>query len=126
MIDRGSGGISMKALQDRALAFALIMVMLPMLAGVLDGFQVAAEQVFDWFRTGTWTSHTTAEGLARFDISRPQVEWVIPQRILDWVMDGPRAVWLPLFGLIYALIAVLVIGSAMSVVGRQIQKWRSR
>jgi len=94
-------------------AYAIIICMIPTFIGIFDGATTLLRQTVFWLKFGDWQTDTAWNGLHRWWlIDRPQLACVIPNRILNWVLDGPRWFWMPAFGLAYMAIimTVLIVG----------------
>lgn len=96
-----------ESLSTKLIGWAYMIALVPTLLGVLDGVFSFARQAIGWLKTGTWTGETTWDGLHRYGlVERPAFEWVIPNAILSWFLDGARWFWLPVLGIIYAGILI--------------------
>jgi len=93
---------ALKRFGTNALAAIFLVFLAPFLVALIDGFTTILRQGGDWLRTGIWTPETTLDGLRRFGFERPTVDWVIPQRLIDWFLDWPRWIGMPAIGLVYA------------------------
>lgn len=77
-----------------------------------DGLGAFVRGVTSWLKFGEWQKERFWTGVLRFipDAQRPSTDWVIPDRMINWVLDGPRWLWMPVAALTYyaLLLAALV------------------
>jgi hypothetical protein len=79
-----------------------------------DVVRTLGRQVIFWLKHGVWQSDTLWNGLHFwFFTERPSSTWTVPNNVLNWFLDGSRALWMLVLGFavvfletaIFALIA---------------------
>ena len=94
---------------------------------LVDGFATLFKQVAGWLRTGVWKPSDFWTGISPYlPFDRPHSGWVIPDQLLDHMLDGPRWFWMLVwFALIYGL-ALLVSEWVGKGVEKAKARWRER
>jgi hypothetical protein len=111
----------------KADAFLVLMLLFPPLICAIDGCATLFHQTVDWFKTGVWEPRDFWTGVHHWFLTdRPYFEWVMPNRWLQSMLDGPRWVWMLVWSVILfvAEIAVLIVG--MTYVEKGWKHWRDR
>lgn len=101
---RGAMQGALKRFGMNAAAAIFLVLLAPFLVAVIDGFTTVLRQGGGWLKTGVWIPESTMDGLHRFGFARPAVDWAVPQRVIDWFLNWPRWIGMPVIGLAYAAI----------------------
>ena len=116
-----------KALAGKmASAFVLLFILFPLMC-LMDGVSTLIHQCTNWVKTGVWVPVDFWSGVHRlFLTSRPTFAWVIPNRILNWMLDGPRWVWMIAWSAILMVAELALLLAAVSFGDRLYRRWRAQ
>lgn len=68
---------------------------------ILDAFVSFFRDGADWLKTGSWPANTFWDGLHKWFLDeRPSLGWVVPNNVLNWMLDGPRWVWMLVWAIV--------------------------
>lgn len=87
----------------------------PALLCFIDGMGAFWRALGGWLSAGAWQDESFWQGLNRvFLDQRPSFGLPGPNRILNWVLDGPRWFWMLAIAAILAVIGYALLGAAIT------------
>lgn len=93
---------------------AVFILFLPAIICVIDGFGTLAKQAIMWFKLGYWVPIEFWSGVYRwFPSGRPSLNWAVPNNVLNWMLDGPRWVWMIVTGVALFGIELFILVKAL-------------
>jgi hypothetical protein len=112
---------------DKVLSYGALLLFLPALIVIIDGLITLVTQVVYWLRVGEWVPQTLWDGLQKFFLTdRPKLDWAIPNQVLSYILDFPRAGGMIFLGTIYLVLVSFFISAATVVMERATEVWAKR
>lgn len=96
-------------------------------AMVMGGIGMMIRGFFNWLKTGAWETLDFWSALHRFFFSeRPSFEWVVPNRVLNWMLDGPGWFWLIAWGSMLMIAWMTAFIVAANYLDKAYKRWQAR
>jgi hypothetical protein len=112
---------------DNVLTYGLLILLIPALVGMFDGAITFGSQVIYWLRVGEWVPQTLWDGLHKFFLTeRPELSWAVPNRILNYILELPRAGGMFFLGVIHFILISLLISFVAVVSEKAREIWTKR
>lgn len=119
--------IAEESFLQKVTAFAVLMLFVPPIICFFDGMSTLFFQGSNWFKTGVWEARDFWSGVNKWFLTdRPSFEWIIPNRALNWMLDGPRWVWMFVWSIILFCAEATVLTFGLSYSERLWQRWKVR
>lgn len=107
-------------------AIGLIIIVVPLIC-IIDAFGTTFRQLGNWFKTGVWEPRTFWGGVNHWFLTdRPAFEWVIPNHVLNWMLDGPRSFWMLALGCLVAILEIVVLVVGLTYADKAWKHWQGR
>lgn len=100
-----------ETLGSKIFAWTVMAAFFPGFIPIADGLGAFARGVVGWLKFGEWPKERFWSGILRFlpDAQRPYTDWVVPDRIINWVLDGPRWFWMSVAAVTYYALLFLAL-----------------